>query len=197
MSDHALEDVVQFSVEHIARSAEFSIQEKRFLIYTLFQIQDVGDCGFTHRRTVEDMVACKYTFLFDKAQMYDYEEKRDLYDQDKPWIRAENTNGGVYDYGDKYCVDSGSEAWAEMVKIGAITGEGSRPVKRVDNFTIINLVGEIFRDELLSGDEWFQRGVGTFVSCACDGIFGTPEQEVYDRFLDEFYNRYYGEPNDE
>jgi len=195
MSEHNLEDVIELSVKHIAQSDEFSTQEKRDLIYSLFQIQEMGDCGFTHLRTIEDMATCQYTFLFDKNQMYDYEEKRDIYDNN-PQARSEYRNGGVYIYGDKFCVDSGSEAWAEMVKTGAIAGEGALPVKRVDNFMIVNLVGEIFHGELLTGDEWFQGGVGSFAFYACvnDQSRG---REDRDRFLDDFYNKYCGGTGEE
>lgn len=196
MSDHALEDVIELAVRQIAGSGKFTTQEKRDFLYSLFDIQTVGDCGFTHMRTIDEMVACGYTFLFNKTEMFDYGENRDFYDS--PYFKGPYGNGCLYPYTDcdpslgglrTVCVDSGSEAWAAMVKIGAITGEGAKPVKRLDNRLVISTMGDLFKKDLKT-DDWFARGVGSFIACALDGIFGTPEQAEYDAFLEAFYREY-------
>lgn len=152
MSMHEIEDYVEAGILAIACS-NLSIADKRDYIYSLLEMEAYGDCSFTNLRTLKEQIACSFTFVFPKEEMYDYSENRKFYDEELP-------NRYAFGQGDLYfswnnpsqiCIDSGSEAWKEMVKIGKIQGEGARPVKRKGDMETLklvkNLLGEV--DEYL------------------------------------------------
>ena len=136
---HDMEAFTEAAVRATADSG-LPIQEKRSLIHSLFILESQGDTGFTNARTLKQMVECRYTFLFDKEQMWDYEANRRFYDIDLP-RKVSFGHGSVYPYrnfgGDfpeadgKLCVDSGSPAWKAMVEAGKITGEGAAPPEQL------------------------------------------------------------------
>lgn len=130
MSMYQIEDFIESAVKVVANST-LALQQKRNLIYTLFEMEGCGDCGFTNLRTIKEMIACSYSFAFEAEQMYNYHSHRELYDGAN---RMPYREGDAYydDDAGKYCIDSGSEAWSEMVKIGAITGDGAIPVELLD-----------------------------------------------------------------
>ncbi len=78
MSMHEIEDYIEEAVRVVSRS-DIPVSEKRNLIYSLFKLEEYGDCGFTNRRTLKEMMACQYTFVFDKTQMHDCATNRDAY----------------------------------------------------------------------------------------------------------------------
>lgn len=136
MPMHEIEDYVEAAIIEISRSV-ITEDEKRNLIYTLFRLEELGDCSFTNMRTLRQLVNCQYTFLFPKEKMYDYAGNRHFYEEELPHLQA-FANGDVYFTGvlvnppDMVCVDSGSEAWDKMVEAGAIHGVGARPVEELD-----------------------------------------------------------------
>ncbi|MDR3167298.1 MAG: hypothetical protein LBT93_05090, partial [Treponema sp.] len=60
MSMHELEDTVESFIRIIANSS-VPVLKKRTLIHKMFEIESYGDCGFTNSRTIDEMVACKYS----------------------------------------------------------------------------------------------------------------------------------------
>lgn len=153
MSMHEIEDYIEEAVRAAARSG-MPISEKRSLIHSLFQVQQYGDCGFTNLRTLKEMVDCRYTFVFDKTEMYDYETNRTVYDtlaeqggfsQGKPYTpQTYDEETGVWTkHPDKVCIDSGSTAWQGMVDSGAITGEGAEPVARLADLEVLRKAKEL------------------------------------------------------
>lgn len=153
MSMHEIEAYVEAAVRAVAGS-DMPVSDKRDMIYSLFQMEEYGDCGFTNRRTLAEMLASQYTFVFDKTQMYDYAENRAFYDA----LSRKNSylQGDVYSFviynpasdqweeqDGKVCVDSGSEAWKGMVASGFITGEGAKPVKRLADLDVLRKVKKL------------------------------------------------------
>ena len=57
MSMHEIEDYIEEAVRVVSRS-DIPVSEKRNLIYSLFKLEEYGDCGFTNRRTLKEMMAC-------------------------------------------------------------------------------------------------------------------------------------------
>ncbi|QQO08777.1 hypothetical protein [Breznakiella homolactica] len=148
MSMHEIEYFVEIGVRAVAGSG-LPVQEKRNLIYTLFRLEEYGDCSFTNARTIREMAECRYTFLFDKEEMWDYETNRGFYDTGG----LEKDSYGIgdlyiyHDYDDRFpegdnkiCVDSGSPAWEEIVKAGKITGPDAQPVEQVNSLEALRIV---------------------------------------------------------
>lgn len=131
-----IESYVERAIREVSRSV-LDEQEKRNIIYTLYRLEELGDCGFTNLRTLSEQVRCKYTFLFSREQMYDYTARRRFYDDELPKLNA-FANGDIYFTGvllnppDMVCVDSGSQAWEAMVELGAIRDLGAQPVEELD-----------------------------------------------------------------
>ena len=134
-----MEGFTQAAVCTVAASG-LPVQEKRALIHKLFVLEGQGDTGFTNGRTLKEMVECKYTFLFEKEEMYDYKQRKAYYDVDLP-RKTSFVGGSVYPCKEdvpglpgargKLCVDSGSIAWQAMVDAGKITGEGAEPLTEI------------------------------------------------------------------
>jgi hypothetical protein len=132
MSMHDLEDVTELFVKEIANS-DLPTLKKRTLIYKVFEFRDHGDCGFTNLRTINEMVGCKYSFLFKKDEMYDYNERKEFYDAFKNNSYREDGDVYIYWNGDAYdesivCVDTNTKGWEGMVTQGLISGEGSEKI---------------------------------------------------------------------
>lgn len=139
MSMHNAEFYVEVAICAVAE-CDKPVQYKRNFIHTMFTLESGCDCGFTNLRTIEQMAASQYSFLFNRTEMFDYTERKDFYDniENKPFFDM----GDVYVVEDfdgvdpamvgKVCVDSGSAAWEGMVKAGKITGEGAKPVGMLD-----------------------------------------------------------------
>lgn len=137
MSMYQIEDFVENAIRSVATS-DLTKQQKRNLIHALFDMESYGDSGFTNLRTINEMIQCGYSFTFDAKEMYNYKENPDLYDKNKNCYE----HGDVYyDHeSEKFCVDSGSKAWEEMVKIGAITGDGAIPLEIISHIDAFKLL---------------------------------------------------------
>ena len=186
MSMHEIEAYIETAIVAVAQS-NMSIRQKRDMIYSLFAMEEYGDCGFTNRRTLDQMIACKYTFVFDKEQMYDYEANRDYYDGlaqrysysqgDAYAFAAYNPASGEWEeHPGRVCVDSGSEAWKGMVAAGAITGEGAEPVERLDDLEVLRTVKKILQLD----DYLMQAHAMLFVFS--DAIERLPDEEYPEHF---------------
>ena len=136
MSMHEVEAFTEYCVNKIAKTDLLTIRRKRSLIKKSYEFQSYGDCGFTQLRTIDEMVECKYSFLFKKDEMYDYNEEKEFYDKLNDYLY---TDGSVYAYWSEefpkkngmVCVDSGTEAWKEMVSRGYIQGEGAEELEEI------------------------------------------------------------------
>lgn len=179
MSMYQIEDFIESAVRTIAMSG-LDKQEKRNLIYTLFEMEEHGDCGFTNLRTISEMVECSYSFAFDAKDMYDYTENPDRYNLEQYCY----SEGDVYydPQTDKFCVDSGSRAWEEMVKIGAIAGEGANPVDLLPYIEVLKqlklLMGTMDR-YTLEGYQTLMLLTGAFDEMTdedCQAVFGTDKE---------------------
>ena len=137
MSMHEIEDCIEESIRVVSRS-DVPVSEKRNMIYSLLRLEEYGDCGFTNLRTLEEMMDCQCTFVFDKTEMYDYEANRGYYDglskkggcsQGAPYtlVARDAVTDEWVRHDDKVCIDSGSEAWLGMVAAGAIADKGAAP----------------------------------------------------------------------
>lgn len=153
MSMHEIESYIEEAVRAVALS-DMPVSEKRNLIYSLFQMEAYGDCGFTNLRTLKEMLDCRYTFVFDKTALFDYETNRPFYDtlaEQGSFSQGDPYPLEAYDeatdnwtrYPGKVCIDSGSAAWQGMVDSGAITGEGAEPVRRLDDLDVFRKVKKL------------------------------------------------------
>ena len=187
MSMHAIEDYIEEAIRIVSRS-DMPVSEKRNMIYSLLRLEEYGDCGFTNLRTLKEMMDCQYTFVFDKAEMYDYGTNRDYYDglskkggcsQGAPYAlvaRDAVTNEWVK-HDDKVCIDSGSYAWRCMVADGAIAGEGAAPVERLADLDVLRKVKKLWEP---MDDYYMQAHGGLFLlSGAVDDL---PEEEFPEHF---------------
>jgi polyhydroxyalkanoate synthesis regulator phasin len=151
MSMHELEDTVESFIRIIANS-NVPVLRKRILIHKMFEIESYGDCGFTNLRTIDEMVACKYSFLFEKEQMYDYNERKEFYDNIEH--APPHKDGDVYAYWNgehfekRVCVDSNTKAWEEMVERGLITGEGAVALEDMNFIEALKEVMDILKNKM-------------------------------------------------
>lgn len=116
MSMYQIEDFVEVAIRAAANS-DLATQQKRSLIHTLLEMESYGDCSFTNLRTIDEMIACSYSFAFKLCDLVGYgidENSEKIY---------------YYNKTDKYYIDSGSDAWQKLVNIGAVTGEGALAVQ--------------------------------------------------------------------
>ena len=139
---HQMEAFTEVAVRAVALSA-MPTDLKRGLIFTLFEMEACGDCGFTNLRTLDEMVACHYTTVFDGEQMHDYSTHPEYY-EDGQYSGPD----GVYGEGTgKFCVDSGTQAWMMMVQKGMITGEAAEPFELLSPLQtfkkVVPLIGEM------------------------------------------------------
>lgn len=182
-------------IEEAVRATALSdlpVQRKRDLIYTLFDMETYGDCGFTNLRTIEEMIECNYSFVFDKTEMYDYKENKSFYDQEIE--EGPTGNGDVYrylsennpEYNGKVCIDSGSEAWEEMVKIGAIQGNGAKPVQLLSPLEVIKQSLELIEEM----DSYIKEGamITAVFTGAIDEMSDTEFAEIMGMTREEFEN---------
>lgn len=181
MSMHQMEAFTEVAVRAVALS-EMPTDLKRGLIFTLFEMEACGDCGFTNLRTLDEMVACCYTTIFDAEQMHDFSNHPEYYE-------GEQYNGpdGVYAGGNgKFCVDSGTQAWMMMVQNGKITGEAAEPFELLSPLQtlkkVVPLLGEM-DSYLLDG---FYCTV--LLSGAFDEMTDDDALEVLGMTLQEFQN---------
>ena len=151
MSMHQMEGFVEEAVIAVA-SLEISILDKRNLIHTLFDMEEYGDCSFTNLRTINEMTECQYTFLFEPNEMFDYESRKEFYDDPNEMTFGDEL---LYKYDGKICVDSGSNAWKGMVKAGKITSEGAKPVTILPYIDVIRTVRPLIDDN----DDYILEGL--------------------------------------
>ncbi len=181
MSMHQMEAYIEEAVRAVALS-DLPVQHKRDLIYSLFDMETYGDCGFTNLRTINEMLACKYTFVFAPEEMHDYGERRDFYDRGDTGIVKENdvyiVENDEPDSPKRIYVDSGTPAWDAMVKSGAITGEGALPVRLIDSLTVLKEVNPLLGDIL--DDEYIREGMmaTAFLTGAVDDMNDEEVQEI-------------------
>ncbi len=150
MAMHEMEGFVEETIIIIA-GLEIPILDKRNLIHTLFDMEGYGDCGFTNLRTINEMIECQYTFIFEPNEMFDYESRKEFYDNSNEMTFEEDL---LYRYNGKICVDSGSNAWKGMVTAGKITGEGAKPVTILPFIDVIRKVRPLldgYDDYILEG----------------------------------------------
>lgn len=131
MSMHQIEDFIETSIQAVAFS-QLSKQEKRNIIHTLFEMESYGDCSFTNLRSLDLLVDCGYTFLFDTEQIPEQSNS-----QEDSYFDDESK---------KHCVDSGSETWQEMVRIGTITGEQAIPVEILPHIEVLKILGTLVKE---------------------------------------------------
>lgn len=188
MSMHQIEDFIENAVRSVAAS-DLDKQQKRNLIHTLFDMESYGDCGFTNLRTIKEMIDCSYSFAFDAKEMYDYKENPDLYDENK----------NCYEQGDayydpesgKFCVDCGSKAWEEMIKIGAIKADGAIPVKILSHIDAFKQLKTVMGDMNKYDKEGFYTLIlltGAFDDMSeedCQFIFGKTKEKAEAVLYDE------------
>lgn len=167
MSMHEMEYLTELGVVSIAGS-DLSLQQKRNIIHTLFEMESHGDCGFTNLRTITEMLECQYSFLFEPKEMFDFESNREFYDSlpdnalyDKgciyPYYAPEDDDG---QWTGQVCVDSGSEAWEGMVRAGKITGEGAKPVELLPFVEAVRVVRPFIDDD----DDYALEGLAMTVA---------------------------------
>lgn len=145
MSMHEMEAYVEAAVRAASKS-DLTTQEKRNLIYSLFQMEEYDDCGFTNLRTSQEMIDCQYTFRIPVEEIPDYPARQQFY-QDV-FQKDAFGQGDVYPTGQSKVVfvDSGSDTWYSLVKSGVIQGEGAQPVEWLGNLQTLRMTKKLLGD---------------------------------------------------
>lgn len=129
MSMDELEDLVEMSVKLLARS-DLPRSRLRSLYYNLFEFEACFDTGFTHFRTMDELVAARFVYRLSPSQHPTFAEHASYFASLTRFtfldIPGQEDDGGYFKPPYLYC-DAGSKLWQRLVERGALTGRDTQP----------------------------------------------------------------------
>lgn len=182
MSMHEIEDLVEGAIRVL--DAHDRGADLRDLDFALFEFQRMFDCGFTHGRVLDRLVAHGHTFVLPLAAHPAYEEHGEAFDEAAkvPEITfvsdivdvededddADDEVGNEHGYlaeGKLHC-DLGTPLWAELVARKVLKG---RDAKAPANLSIGKVAVRVARAAEKAGDTQL---LGMWHALGPDALFG-------------------------
>jgi hypothetical protein len=144
MSQHEFEHLVEYSIRELATSGEPQ-QRLRSLYFNLFEYQNLFDTGFTHFRTMNELLAQRFVYRMPLEQHPDFfaygiyfsEVKAVDSSRASVFVRVpgQERDGSYYRAPHLY-FDAGSALWQRLVKLGRLTGADAEAPETIDIATI-------------------------------------------------------------
>ncbi|MCE9667942.1 hypothetical protein LY474_08980 [Myxococcus stipitatus] len=183
MSLHFIEDMVEGAVRVLDRRAPAGDPAPRDQFARLFRFQEGCDCGFTHFRVMDLLLARRFTYRFDLAEHPDYATRRDFFDSLREFTfltqDASDEEGGAGEEDEEledefvpvdgyvepphlYC-DVGSPLWRRMVEMGRLKGPDAEPATPIPLVDVVHevMVGAEAEKDLELIAMWFNMGPRT------------------------------------
>jgi hypothetical protein len=177
MSMHEIEDMVEGAVRVLDRRASAGDLAPRSQFARLFKFQEGGDCGFTHFRVMDLLLARRFAYQFDITDHPDHAAREKFFEGIKEFVflhddPADDTGEGtgesispVAGYIERphlYC-DAGSSLWRRMVETGRLKGPDAEPPVPLP---LIDVVHAVLLGAEAEGDReliamWFNLGPRT------------------------------------
>lgn len=130
MSMHEMEALVECSVAVLA-AAQPVPADARDLCYSLYEMQDQFDCGYTVLRVQEELEKLRYLYRIPPCRLPEQEraqiaalDGQDGFIGDDPQIFYD-AGGGLA------CITAGSPLWEKLCRAGRLTGADAEPVRLI------------------------------------------------------------------
>ncbi|QSQ20479.1 hypothetical protein JY651_35305 [Pyxidicoccus parkwayensis] len=176
MSMHEIEDMVEGAVRVLDKRAPVGDAAPRSQFAKLYEFQEGYDCGFTHFRVMDLLLARRFTYRFDLEEHPDFKKRGKFFKGLKDFTflhdnPADDTDenldsdeepspvAGYVEPPDLYC-DAGSPLWRRMVEAGKLKGpdaEAPTPLRLFDVVYDVMLAAEAEGDRELIA-MWFNMG---------------------------------------
>jgi hypothetical protein len=128
MSMQELEDLVEMSVKLLSRSG-LSRKRLRTLYFNLFELEASYDTGFTHFRTIDELLAARFVYCLPLGEHPAFASARDYFGGlqgfcfiDVPGV---GLDGSYFNPPHLYC-DAGSGLWRRLVALGRLGGSDAQ-----------------------------------------------------------------------
>lgn len=147
---HAIESLVEYSVKTVATASPVS-PLARNICFSLYQLQNQLDCGYTVLRVKDELVALGYLFLLPPEQLPEPERKA---------AKKLAKKGGFLD-GETYfdhrsgccCVTAGSKLWEKLLDLGILPASAKTELRELDPLELAELIIPLASKALADGDK--------------------------------------------
>jgi hypothetical protein len=155
MSMHEIESLVESSVITVATALPVPPLAQS-ICYSLYQLQDQLDCGYTVLRVREELQQLGYLFLLPPER---------LPEPERGAVMKFSEEGGFLDddtYFDREsglcCITAGSELWKKLIGLGVLPASTRAELRLLDPLELAELIVPLASKALAEGDK---RGADT------------------------------------
>jgi hypothetical protein len=154
MSQHEVEALVESSIRLLATS-DRPPRELRSLYFNLFEYEALFDTGFTHFRTLDELVSARFVYALPLEEHPDFFAHQSYFQKLKASgafafleIPGQKSDGSYYQPPHLY-FDAGSGLWQRLVELGRLSGPDA---ERPEPIELLTMALEIVRLAESRGD---------------------------------------------
>lgn len=155
MSMHEIESLVESSVKTVA-TASPAPSLARSICFSLYQLQNQFDCGYTVLRVREELEHLGYLFLLPPEQLPEPERSAALNLSDQENFFAGEAYSGHKTYFDRHtgrcCITAGSELWQKLLDLGLLPKSAKADLHELYPLELAELIVPM-ASETLAGDD--------------------------------------------
>lgn len=155
MSMHAIESLVESSVITVATASPVPPLAQN-ICYTLYQLQDQLDCGYTVLRVREELEQLGYLFLLPPEQLPEPERTEAMKLRNEGGFFAQGTY--VDGQSGLCCITAGSVLWKKLLDSGILPTSGKAELRTLDPLELAEQIIPLASKALAEGDK---RGADT------------------------------------
>ncbi len=150
MSMHAIESLVEYSVKTVATASPVP-PLARNICFSLYQLQNLLDCGYTVLRVKDELVALGYLFLLPPEQLPEPECKAAKKLAKKGGFLNKET---YFDLRSGCCcVTAGSKLWKKLLDLGILPASAKTELRKLDPVELAELIIPLASKALAEGDK--------------------------------------------
>lgn len=147
---HAIESLVEYSVKTVATASPVP-PLARNICFSLYQLQNLLDCGYTVLRVKDELVALGYLFLLPPEQLPEPECKAAKKLAKKGGFLNKET---YFDLRSGCCcVTAGSKLWKKLLDLGILPASAKTELRKLDPVELAELIIPLASKALAEGDK--------------------------------------------
>lgn len=185
MSMHEIESLVEYSVKTVATASPVSPLAKS-ICFSLYQIQDLFDCGYTLLRVRDELVQLGYLYLLPPELLPDPERSQAMKFKKRSGFFAKGT---YFDHKtNRCCITAGSKLWKKLLSLGILPAEDPQEVRELSPFELIETIVPLASERFAQGDQTAVDTLGLWyglfpIICIMTGYDEQPEAEKLENML--------------
>lgn len=186
---HAIESLVEYSVKTVATASPVPPLAHN-ICFSLYQLQNQLDCGYTVLRVRDELEQLGYLFLLSPEQLPEPERSAALKLTEKGGFLD---NATYFDYRSGCCcVTVGSELWKKLLSLGILPVSSKTELRELDPLELAELIIPLASKALAGGDKAAADTLGLWYAffplfCVVAGFDddNAPEPERIQALLEE------------